>query len=109
MTSDRADALLMGEAMLALATDVVFLVEPATRAVVAANAAFSRVLGHAGEPVRKLTLAELFVPSGVELDELLQRLEREADFVLGVAAFRHRDGSRVNLHCRAAVTPAGGG
>ncbi|HEV8549997.1 MAG TPA: ATP-binding protein, partial [Polyangiaceae bacterium] len=91
----------MGEAILSLEADAVFLVEPLGLALVGHNRGFSRVLGYAAAEISALTLPELLLHDSGELGAITSELSRAGHVSLGVRALRHADGRFVEQRCRA--------
>jgi PAS domain S-box-containing protein len=108
----RSDALhpteVMGEAILSLGTDAVFVIAPAKLAVVASNRGFTRALGYPSAEAGQLTLTDLVALEPARVDALVEGLERDGDANFGTAPYRHRDGRLVELASRAGKTTAGG-
>jgi len=98
----------MGEAILSLGTDAVFLVEPAKLAVVGVNRGFTRALGYPTAEAGRLTLTELVAAEPARVDALVEGLERDGDTNFGTGPYRHRDGRVVELASRAGKTSVGG-
>jgi two-component system cell cycle sensor histidine kinase/response regulator CckA len=99
---------LMGDAVLSLATDPIFLVDAGTLEVCAANRAFSRVLGHTSDEALRLGLDRLLVLERAKLDELVSRLSRDGQAMLGVCGLRHKDGRVIELEARVGASTVGG-
>ena len=98
---------LMGEAVLSLGTDPVFLVDAGTLMLVAVNRAFTRALGYSAEDATKLEVRALFAERS-RVDALLGTLEESGQAMLGVASLRHKDGRSIDLESRAGASTAGG-
>jgi two-component system, cell cycle sensor histidine kinase and response regulator CckA len=95
---------LMGDAVLSLATDPIFLVDAETLKLSLANRAFSRVLGHSSAEASGLDLQAVLASETTEIQTLAARLAREGQAMLGVRPFRHKDGRVVDLETRAGST-----
>jgi two-component system, cell cycle sensor histidine kinase and response regulator CckA len=95
---------LMGDAVLSLATDPIFLVDAGTLKLSAANRAFSRVLGHSDAEATGLDLEAVLASGTSEVQALAALLAREGQAMLGVRSFRHQDGRLVDLETRAGST-----
>jgi PAS domain S-box-containing protein len=98
----------MGSAVLSLATDPIFLVDAGSLKLCAANRAFSRVLGHAGDDITGLGLSAVLSVGERELDALKVRLSSEGQLMLGPCAFRHKDGRVIELETRAGAVSTHG-
>ena len=99
---------MMGEAILSLGTDAVFVVEPAKLALVGVNRGFTHALGYPTAEAARLTLTELFAAEPERVDALVEGLERDGDTHLATGPYRHRDGRVVELTSRAGKTSVGG-
>jgi PAS domain-containing protein len=107
MPSDRDLHLeAMGQAVMGLGSEVVFLADRATLRLLAANRAFSNVLGYAQEEVDGLSLFDL---AGVEADrvrETVTALEQRGEQRLGVVPHRRKDGAVLDLDTPGSTRPA---
>ncbi len=97
---------LIGEAMLGLGSDALFVVEPASLRLVGTNRAFSGLLGYSEAEAAVLELRALVVDR--RIDDVLRLLGAVGAATLGVGSFRHRDGRVVELEARAGATEARG-
>jgi two-component system, cell cycle sensor histidine kinase and response regulator CckA len=97
---------LMGEAVLGLATDALFVVEPDSLRLVGSNRAFTGLLGYSAAEAARLELHALLVDRRV--DDLVRLLRSSGQATLGVGSFRHKDGRLVELEARAGATEAQG-
>jgi two-component system, cell cycle sensor histidine kinase and response regulator CckA len=98
----------MGEAVLSLGTDAVFLVEPAKLGLVGVNRGFTRALGYPSAEAGRLTLTDLVAAEPARVDAFVEELERDGDMNFGTGPYRHRDGRVVELVSRAGKTSVGG-
>jgi len=97
---------LIGEAMLGLASDALFVVEPASLRLVGTNRAFSGLLGYSAAEAAVLELRALVVDR--RIDDILKLLGASGQATLGVGSFRHKDGHVVELEAHAGATEARG-
>jgi two-component system cell cycle sensor histidine kinase/response regulator CckA len=97
---------LIGEAMLGLGTDALFVVEPGSLRLVGTNRGFTGLLGYSAADAAVLELRTLVVDR--RIDEVLRMLGASGEATLGVGSFRHKDGSVVELEAHAGTTAASG-
>ncbi len=97
---------LIGEAMLGLGSEALFVVEPASLKLVGTNRGFTGLLGYSTADAAVLELRTLLVDRRIE--EVLRLLGASGQATLGVGSFRHKDGRVVELEARAGTTAASG-
>jgi PAS domain S-box-containing protein len=98
----------MGAATLSLATDVIFIIDPATLRVTLANLAFTRVLGYSAAEVPQIALHELIAAERASVDQNLARLSSKGEIFLGARPYRRRDGSVTEMETRVGITVVDG-
>jgi two-component system, cell cycle sensor histidine kinase and response regulator CckA len=98
----------MGEAILSLEADAVFLVDAEKHTLTASNRAFARLLGYSGDAPEHVTLRDLWAGDAVALDSLLLAVSENGEHGWDAGAFRHRDGRSVALLGRVSRTELSG-
>lgn len=94
----------VGGAVMALGSDVVFVLDAETSAVVQANRAFRRVFGYEAAELPALRLADLALDAAA-LDSVLPA---SGEGELGVRDFRRKSGAVFALEARAITTAVAG-
>ncbi len=105
----EADLLrVMGGAIMALGTDMVFVVDPATRRLVQANAAFTRILGYAPGEVPHLTIRDISATDPEIVTANMAILDTVGELPAALRTFRRKDGTLVEIESSIGRTRFGG-
>ncbi len=87
----------VGEAVMALGTDIVFVVDAPSLRIVRANLAFTHVLGYPSDEVSRLTIRELSAADPKVIEATLATLVETGQVPLSVRPFRRKDGTVVEI------------
>jgi PAS domain S-box-containing protein len=87
----------VGEAVMALGTDIVFVVDAPSLRIVRANLAFTHVLGYLPDEVSRLTIRELSAADPKVIEATLATLVETGQVPLSVRPFRRKDGTVVEI------------
>jgi two-component system cell cycle sensor histidine kinase/response regulator CckA len=98
----------LGEAVMALGTDIVFVVDATSLRILRANLAFTKVLGYPPEEVAGLDMRQLSGSEPQVWEANLAILVETGRIPLGVRPFRHRDGHIVEIEASFGRTVVGG-
>ena len=107
VTADQSYLESMGAAVMSLATDAVFLVEPETLRLLVANAAFTRTFGYGPEQVPSLTVHDLALSDPATFAANLRALIASGEMPAAVRRYRHQDGTTIELETRVGQTSVG--
>jgi len=94
----------MGAAVMSLATDAVFLVDPETLRVPVANAAFTRTFGYGPEDLRSLGIRDFALTDPATIEANLRAIAASGELPLGVRRYRRKDGTIIEMETRAGST-----
>ena len=98
----------MGSAVMSLATDAVFLVEPETMRVLVANAAFTRTFGYRNDDLDSLTVYDLALAEPAVVEANIRALAASGELPLAVRPYRRKDGTTIEMETRVGRTDVGG-
>lgn len=99
---------LLGDAVMALATDAVFAVEPVSLRLVAANRAFTHIFGFAADEATTLTLHDLVTGNRAETDRRFELMKTTGELPAATLSYRCKDGAEVALETSAGASVVGG-
>ncbi len=77
--------------------EAIFSLEPRTRRLLEANAAWRQLLGYTAEEVPQLTLYDVVAHDRAGIDANIERIMAEAAVTLGERRYRRRDGSEITV------------
>ena len=97
----------VGEAVMALGTDLVFVVDAPSLRIVRANLAFTKVLGYAPDEVAGLDMRTVSGSEARVWEENLAILVETGRVPVSVRPFRHRDGHIVEIETSVGRTVVG--
>jgi PAS domain S-box-containing protein len=98
----------MGDAILSLEMEAVFLVDAEKLEIAGINRGFTRMLGYSSAEAASLTLGELWAGEQDALVAILEGVGRDGEHTWGASPHRHREGRPVSLTGRVSKTHASG-
>ncbi len=98
----------MGQAVMRLGSEVVFLADRATLRLLEANRAFLEVFGYTQEEVAGLSLPDLSAVDPHVLRQTIAALEQQGEQRLGVQPHRRKDGGLLDLDVSIGAIESGG-
>ena len=90
------------------AAESIFIVDPDTKRILAANAALHRSLGYAADELKKMTLYDVVAHDRESIDEDIWRTLKDRRKSLGQRKYRRKDGSLVTVEVNVSVVSYGG-
>jgi PAS domain S-box-containing protein len=87
----------MGAAVMALAKDMVYIVEVPSLRVIHANRAFTQVLGYSPEEIPNLSVWDFTATDPKLIVEVMKTLEATSEMPIGLRKFRRRDGTILEI------------
>jgi two-component system, cell cycle sensor histidine kinase and response regulator CckA len=94
----------MGAAVMSLATDAVFLVEPETLRILVANAAFTRSFGYGPKDLGSLGIRDIALTDPTTIEANLRAIVTSGELPLGVRRYRRKDGTTIEMETRVGST-----
>jgi len=83
------------------ASDGIYLLDPATRRIMEANRSLCRMLGYTPEEFRKLQVYDFVRHDRGEIDEIVQRVTRKGEYVVGERRYQRKDGHLLDVEVTA--------
>ncbi len=83
------------------ASDGIFLLDPATRKILEANRSLCRMLGYTPEEFSELQVYDFVHHDRSEIDEIIQRVTRRGEYVVGERKYLRKDGEVVDVEVSA--------
>jgi PAS domain S-box-containing protein len=90
------------------AAESIFIVDPDTKRILAANAALHRSLGYAADELKEMTLYDVVAHDRESIDEDIWRTLKDRRKSLGQRKYRRKDGSLVTVEVNVSVVSYGG-
>jgi PAS domain S-box-containing protein len=94
----------MGAAVMSLATDAVFLVEPETLRLLVVNAAFTRTFGYGPDDLGTLGVRDIALSDPATFEANVRAIVTSGELPLGVRRYRRKDGTTIEMETRVGRT-----